>query len=164
MLPFAVLAVSTLISYERAKAESLGFDAKGGLMERAERIIVLCVGLAFPVVLVPVLWVMLALTSITAVQRFVKVWRQAPGPNPMDRATPPTAPPHSVPAERTPSARHATTATRWREWREATAAERASRAAGDEGRWRARRGAPRGERLTRTSVERAWRRRDRTRP
>ena len=32
-------APSTLISYERAKAESLGFDARGGLMERAERII-----------------------------------------------------------------------------------------------------------------------------
>ena len=39
VLPFAVLAASMLISYERAKAESLGFDAKGGLMERAERII-----------------------------------------------------------------------------------------------------------------------------
>ena len=44
MLPFAILAASMLISYERAKAESLGFNAKGGLMERAERIIVLCVG------------------------------------------------------------------------------------------------------------------------
>jgi CDP-diacylglycerol--glycerol-3-phosphate 3-phosphatidyltransferase len=77
MLPFGILAVSTLISYERAKAESLGFTAKGGLMERAERIILLCVGLFLPVVLVPILWVMLALTSVTAVQRFAKVWRQA---------------------------------------------------------------------------------------
>jgi CDP-diacylglycerol--glycerol-3-phosphate 3-phosphatidyltransferase len=77
MLPFAVLGVSTLISYQRAKAESLGFDAKGGLMERAERIIAIALGLLVPVLLVPVLWVMLALTSVTAVQRFVKVWRQA---------------------------------------------------------------------------------------
>ena len=77
MLPFAVLAVSTLISYQRAKAESLGFDAKGGLMERAERILALCLGLLVPVLLVPVLWVMVVLTSVTAVQRFVKVWRQA---------------------------------------------------------------------------------------
>ena len=30
-----------LISYERAKAESLGFDARGGLMERAERLVAL---------------------------------------------------------------------------------------------------------------------------
>jgi len=29
--------VSSVISYQRAKAESLGIDAKGGLMERAER-------------------------------------------------------------------------------------------------------------------------------
>ena len=46
-------------------------------MERAERIIALGIGLAFSVVLVPVLWLMLVLTSITAVQRFVMVWRQA---------------------------------------------------------------------------------------
>jgi len=77
MLAFAVLGVSTLVSYQRAKAESLGFDAKGGLMERAERIIALGLGLLVPVLLVPILWVMLALTGVTAVQRFVKVWRQA---------------------------------------------------------------------------------------
>ena len=45
VLPFAVSAVSSVISYQRAKAESLGLDAKGGLMERAERIVVICVGL-----------------------------------------------------------------------------------------------------------------------
>nr|MBA3654633.1 CDP-alcohol phosphatidyltransferase family protein [Actinomycetota bacterium] len=80
MLPFAVLGVSMLISYERAKAEALGFSAKGGLMERAERIIAIAVGLAFSVVLVPVLWLMLALTTLTAVQRFITVWRQASQP------------------------------------------------------------------------------------
>jgi CDP-diacylglycerol--glycerol-3-phosphate 3-phosphatidyltransferase len=77
MLPFAVMAVSSIISYERAKAESLGLSAKGGIMERAERVILLCVGLLFDVLLVPILWVMLALTALTAVQRFVKVWKQA---------------------------------------------------------------------------------------
>lgn len=78
VLPFAVLGASALISYERAKAESLGFNARGGLMERAERVIALCFGLLFDSLLVPVLWVMLVLTLATAVQRFVKVWRQAP--------------------------------------------------------------------------------------
>jgi CDP-diacylglycerol--glycerol-3-phosphate 3-phosphatidyltransferase len=77
VLPFAVMAVSSIISYQRAKAESLGIEAKGGLMERAERIIAICLGLLFPVLLVPILWVMLALTTVTAIQRFVKVWRQA---------------------------------------------------------------------------------------
>ncbi|MGI9602269.1 MAG: CDP-alcohol phosphatidyltransferase family protein [Acidimicrobiales bacterium] len=77
MLPVAIMAVAMLISYQRAKAESLGFDAKGGIMERAERFIVLGFGLLFSELLIPVLWVMLVLTVITALQRFVKVWRQA---------------------------------------------------------------------------------------
>ena len=47
ILPFAVASVSSVISYQRAKAESLGIEAKGGLMERAERIIAICVGLLF---------------------------------------------------------------------------------------------------------------------
>ncbi|MDZ7677837.1 MAG: CDP-alcohol phosphatidyltransferase family protein [Acidimicrobiales bacterium] len=83
MLPMALLGAASLVSYQRAKAESLGFDARGGLMERAERFIVLGFGLLFFEVLVGVLWVMLALTAITAVQRFVKVWRQAERPEPM---------------------------------------------------------------------------------
>lgn len=77
VLPMGVLATSMLISYERAKAESLGFDARGGLMERAERIVVLGLGLLFEPLLVPLLVLMLALTVVTAVQRFVKVWKQA---------------------------------------------------------------------------------------
>jgi CDP-diacylglycerol---glycerol-3-phosphate 3-phosphatidyltransferase len=76
VLVLAVLALSMLITYERARAESLGFVARGGLMERAERLVLLGVGLAFDI-LVPVLWIMLVLTAFTAVQRFVKVWRQA---------------------------------------------------------------------------------------
>jgi CDP-diacylglycerol---glycerol-3-phosphate 3-phosphatidyltransferase len=77
LLPFAIMAVSSIISYQRAKAESLGLNAKGGLMERAERIILLCLGLLFSSLLIPILWVMLALTGVTAIQRFIKVWKQA---------------------------------------------------------------------------------------
>lgn len=81
VLPFSVMAVSSVISYQRAKAESLGLDAKGGLMERAERIVVLCVGLFLEPwidgALVWILWGMLILSTITAIQRFVKVWTQA---------------------------------------------------------------------------------------
>ena len=40
----------------------------------------LALGLLFDSLLVPVLWVMLALTLFTAVQRFAKVWRQASAP------------------------------------------------------------------------------------
>jgi CDP-diacylglycerol--glycerol-3-phosphate 3-phosphatidyltransferase len=105
MLPFAVLGASTLISYERAKAESLGYDAKGGIMERAERIIVLAVGLAFPVLLVPVLWLMLATTLFTAAQRFVKVWKQA-----------------SVELPAKPERPSGELTERWRAWRDSTGA------------------------------------------
>ena len=77
MLPVAVMSLAMLVSYQRAKAESLGYDAKGGIMERAERFIVLGFGLLFTELLVWTLWVMIVLTGVTAVQRFVKVWRQA---------------------------------------------------------------------------------------
>jgi CDP-diacylglycerol--glycerol-3-phosphate 3-phosphatidyltransferase len=87
LLPMAVLGASLIISYERAKAEALGFDAKGGVMERAERIILLGLGLLFEALLVPVLWIMLVLTLVTAGQRFVKVWRQASQERPAPPAT-----------------------------------------------------------------------------
>lgn len=38
MLPVAIMGLAVMISYQRAKAESLGFDAKGGLMERARAV------------------------------------------------------------------------------------------------------------------------------
>lgn len=134
MLPFAVLGASTLISYERAKAESLGYYAKGGLMERAERIIAIALGLAFPVLLVPVLWFMLVATLLTAVQRFVKVWSQASAPRPE----------RPVIAER------------WRAWRDASRDGTLTRSVTD---WRgspSRRSSSGRERRRRTP--RAWRR------
>ena len=79
ILAFAVAACSMLVSYERARAEALGLDARGGLMERAERFVFLGVGLAFNII-APVLWVMLVLTALTAVYRFVLVYRQAAHP------------------------------------------------------------------------------------
>jgi phosphatidylglycerophosphate synthase len=41
LLPFAILTTTFLISYQRSKAESLGLTAKGGLMERAERMLLM---------------------------------------------------------------------------------------------------------------------------
>ncbi|MFM7068361.1 MAG: hypothetical protein ACKOYM_02770, partial [Actinomycetes bacterium] len=49
----------------------------GGLVERAERFILLGLGLLFDSILIPVLAVIVVLNLITAGQRFVKVWRQA---------------------------------------------------------------------------------------
>jgi CDP-diacylglycerol--glycerol-3-phosphate 3-phosphatidyltransferase len=116
LLPMAVLGASLLISYERAKAESLGFEAKGGLMERAERLVVLCVGLAFSFLLVPILWLMLGLTVFTAAHRFVKVWRQA---NAAGHGPPPAPRPAFVRRSGYASTEPAAVAARWRAWREA---------------------------------------------
>lgn len=88
MLPFALYIAASLVSYQRAKAESLGFEAKGGLMERAERFIALGFGLLFSSLFVATLWVMLALTVFTAVTRFIKVWRQASGRTAPPRRSP----------------------------------------------------------------------------
>ena len=85
ILPVAILGVSSVVSYTRAKAESLGFNASGGLMERAERLILLGAALFFHVVMVPLLIALLALTCGTAVGRFARVWRQASSPTPESR-------------------------------------------------------------------------------
>ncbi|HYI60875.1 MAG TPA: CDP-alcohol phosphatidyltransferase family protein [Acidimicrobiales bacterium] len=87
VLPLAVLAASLVISYERAKAEALGYDARGGLMERAERLVAIGLALLFPGLMVAILWLTLALTVVTAAQRFAKVWRQASSAVPPRPAT-----------------------------------------------------------------------------
>jgi CDP-diacylglycerol--glycerol-3-phosphate 3-phosphatidyltransferase len=116
LLPVGVLGASLLVSYERAKAESLGFEAKGGLMERAERVVVLCTGLAFSFLLVPLLWLMLALSVATAGQRFVKVWRQA---NAAGQRPPPAERPVFVRRPGYARGEPPAMAARWRAWREA---------------------------------------------
>ncbi len=82
LLPFAILTSTFMISYQRSKAESLGLSAKGGLMERAERMILLGVALLARVIFVPVLWLMLVLTTMTALGRFRRVWSVAARPEP----------------------------------------------------------------------------------
>ncbi len=91
VLPMAILGVTSLISYERSKAEALGLAvARGGLMERAERMILLGVGFLAPWLLVPVLWVLFGLSVVTATGRFVRVWKAAEGP-PRRRVPEPTS-------------------------------------------------------------------------
>jgi CDP-diacylglycerol--glycerol-3-phosphate 3-phosphatidyltransferase/CDP-diacylglycerol--inositol 3-phosphatidyltransferase len=77
------LVMGSVTSYARARAESLGMEAKGGLAERADRLVAILVmtGLAalFDVlVLIPVTLGLLAVAStITVVQRILTVRRQA---------------------------------------------------------------------------------------
>ena len=76
----AAYAAGTLTSYIRAKAESLGYDCKVGLLERAERLIAINTGLilsAFWHPLVEIaLWVVAVAGTITVLQRLVHVARQ----------------------------------------------------------------------------------------
>ena len=79
----AAMAGSFLVSYARAKAESLGFSANVGIAERAERLVSVLVvtgltGLGLPPVVLLVTLVLLAGASLsTVVQRVISVRRQA---------------------------------------------------------------------------------------
>ncbi len=135
LLPLAILGVTALVSYERAKAEALGLSARGGLMERAERMILLGVGFLATWLLVPILWLLLALTAATAVGRFVRVWHSAEGPAPR-----PEAPPAAVAHRSGRTVRSRRVESRWHAWRQSSLPGRTTRRAGEPvGRWRARR-------------------------
>ncbi len=75
-LAFAAAAGSVLVSYVKARAESLGFEAKVGLLTRAERYLVLAPLLVFnqPII---ALWILAILGNFTALQRIWFVRRQA---------------------------------------------------------------------------------------
>src|SRR6266851_5307620 len=73
----AALAGSFLVSYVRARAQSLGFTCETGLFARPERVVALVVGLIFGgVVLAGVVFLLAILTNLTALQRIREVWLQ----------------------------------------------------------------------------------------
>ena len=75
--------MGSVTSYARAKAESLGMDARGGIAERADRLVSVLVltGLSdildLPILLFGVLWVLAFANTYTVVFRVLKVRRQA---------------------------------------------------------------------------------------
>lgn len=76
ILTFAAAAGSVLVSYVRSRAESLGFEARIGLLTRMERYLVLAPSLVlgfpwFGIIVIAVLG------NATALQRIVAVRRQA---------------------------------------------------------------------------------------
>ncbi len=93
-----------LVSYTRARAESLGIDAKVGVMQRPERIVLL----SAPQALFGLFWsgwvlmgivILLTVTAcITAVQRiaFVRRFTQHPDAKPIRMVSDPTAPAKSA--------------------------------------------------------------------
>jgi CDP-diacylglycerol--glycerol-3-phosphate 3-phosphatidyltransferase len=66
---------SVLVSYIRARASSLGYDTKVGILTRMERYLVLAPTLVLNIPLVG-LWIIAILANITAFQRIVDIRRQ----------------------------------------------------------------------------------------
>ncbi|MGB5925030.1 MAG: CDP-alcohol phosphatidyltransferase family protein [Dehalococcoidia bacterium] len=81
VLILAVLIGSFLVSYIRARAEGLGWECQVGLFTRAERVIVLAIGLLVNRIFVHSVFVALCVLAvfvfITVVQRLVYLWKQA---------------------------------------------------------------------------------------
>ena len=102
MVYLVVLALSgsLLVSYTRARAEGLGIDCKVGLMQRAERIILLGGSTMIfgswrqGIVLTCVIWAMAILTNATAMYRIYWVYRhlQTPAPPAAPRPRPASTP------------------------------------------------------------------------
>lgn len=85
MIAMVAIIASLLVSYARARAEGLGIECKVGIVQRAERIVVLGVPTVFfgagPDGLL-LFWIVLILalaSVITVVQRFVYVYRVTEG-------------------------------------------------------------------------------------
>ena len=76
MLTFGATAGSILVSYVRARAESLGYEAKVGLLTRAERYLVLTPALLFDQLYLG-LGLLTFFANLTAVQRIWHVRRHA---------------------------------------------------------------------------------------
>ena len=80
LLVSVALISSPLASYIRARAEALGLECQVGLFTRAERVIVLALGLLLSQIDYAFLFIALAiivlLSFFTAVQRLLYVWKQ----------------------------------------------------------------------------------------
>jgi CDP-diacylglycerol--glycerol-3-phosphate 3-phosphatidyltransferase len=74
-LAAVAMASSFMVSYSRARAESLIPSCKVGFMERPERLVLLIMGGTFNR-MSQVLWVIAAVSTITVVHRVVYTWQE----------------------------------------------------------------------------------------
>jgi len=74
-LAAVAMASSFMVSYSRARAESLIPSCKVGFMERPERLVLLIIGGAF-LKMAQVLWVIAAISTITVIHRTVYTWQE----------------------------------------------------------------------------------------
>lgn len=76
VLTMATLAGTVMVSYTKARAQSIGVRCEIGVMERPERLIALIAGATFNL-LTPVMALLALLTNVTALQRIVYTRRIA---------------------------------------------------------------------------------------
>ncbi len=81
----AALVFSYLVSYVKARAESLGFRCEGGWAERPERAILYGTALMIVGAVEPAMWALAILAAATVVQRLLMVHRQAAAERATDR-------------------------------------------------------------------------------
>jgi len=74
-LAAVAMASSFMVSYSRARAESLIPSCKVGFMERPERLVLLIMGGAFNR-MAPVLWVIAVISTLTVIHRVIYTWQE----------------------------------------------------------------------------------------
>jgi len=75
VLTALVMISSIMVSYARARAESLIGTCRVGFLERPERLVLLIIGALFNV-MAPVLWVIAVLSTITVIHRITYTWQR----------------------------------------------------------------------------------------
>src|SRR4051812_3960175 len=94
-----VMVSSVMVSYTRARAESLIGSCKVGFMERPERIVLIIIGALFERwnVMAPALWVLAVLSTITVIHRIYYPYQQTNSVVPPQAdSPPPPAPPRAA--------------------------------------------------------------------
>ena len=74
LLAMLSLAGGLMIPYIRAKAEAEGLDGRGGLMGRAERVLLVAIALLNGLI-APIMWLLMASSWFTVGQRFWATYR-----------------------------------------------------------------------------------------
>jgi len=78
VLVAVVMTGSVMVSYTRARAESMIPQCKAGFMERPERIVLVIIGALFNR-MAPCLWVIAVLSNITVIHRIAYTYQQTKG-------------------------------------------------------------------------------------
>jgi CDP-diacylglycerol---glycerol-3-phosphate 3-phosphatidyltransferase len=78
VVALAALIGTVMVSYTRARAESVGVECRVGLMERGERLLALIAG-ALADLLVPAVWIVAIGANVTAIHRILHTRRATRG-------------------------------------------------------------------------------------